>query len=263
MSHQTQPLALVTGGGSGIGRGIALALARRGMALALAGRRADRLAAVAAEIQAAGGSASCLQADLTDPGQIADLAERAAALGLLRVLVNCAGALAGGPFAERSPAEIEQAVALNLLAPLLLTRRLLPELRARGGAVVLVGSMLSFVPLPGAALYAATKHGLRAFGAALRCELAGTGVRLLTAHPPGTATALTAGMRRRAPALYRPARPEQVGERIVLALEQGREELAWGAGERLLIGMERLAPTLAARLIRRFRGPIMDLFAAG
>jgi short-subunit dehydrogenase len=247
-----QRAALVTGGGSGIGRGVALALARRGVSVALAGRRREPLETVAAEIASLGGQALACPADLTLAGDRLALREHVhAALGPIDVLVNNAGVLASGELAALTPAAIESAVALNLAAPMILVQQWLPDLAARRGAVILVGSMMSFVPLPAASVYSATKSGLRAFGQALRPELRARGVRLLTVYPPGTATAMTAAMARNAPWRSPLADPAAVGERIVQALLAGRRELQWGAGERLLTMLYRAAPWLVAGLMAR------------
>jgi short-subunit dehydrogenase len=134
-----------------------------------------------------------------------------------------------------------------------LVRTCLPDLTARRGAVILVGSTMSFVPLPAAAVYSATKAGLRAFGQALRYELAPRGVQVLTVYPPGTATAMTAPMARAAPWRLPLADPERVGERIVLALLAGRREVLWGAGERLLALAYGAAPGPVSALLARYR----------
>jgi uncharacterized protein len=256
MSGRPQPparhTALVTGGGSGIGRGIALALARRDVSVALVGRRREPLETVAAEIASRGGRALAFPADLTRAGDRSGLRERIhAALGPIDVLANTAGALASGELAALTPAAIEAAVALNLAAPILLVQQWLPDLAARRGAVILVGSMMSFVPLPAASVYSATKAGVRAFGRALRSELRARGVRLLTVYPPATATAMTASMARNAPWRGPLADPAIVGERIVRALLAGRREVQWGVGERMLTMWYQAMPWLVSELMAR------------
>jgi short-subunit dehydrogenase len=245
--------ALVTGGGTGIGRGIALALARRQVRVALVGRRQGPLEAVAQEIARMGGHALGFPADLTQAGERIALRERIhAALGPIDLLVHSAGVLAGGELAALAPAQIEAAVALNLAAPMLLVQQWLPDLVARRGAVILVGSMMSFVPLPAAAVYSATKAGLRALGLALRYELRARGVHLLSVYPPGTATAMTAPMARNAPWRSPLADPAIVGERIVRALIAGRHEVQWGTGDRLLTMLYHMMPHLVEALLARY-----------
>jgi len=161
--------AIVTGGGSGIGRGIAHALARRGVDVALVGRRAERLEAVARELRDRGVQATALATDLAVAEERRSIVERARrALGPVDILVNNAGVMAGGDLSTLSLDEIERAVATNLLAPAELTRQALPDLVARGGSVVFIISSVSLVPLPSAAVYSATKAGLRALGESLR-----------------------------------------------------------------------------------------------
>ncbi len=244
--------ALITGGGSGIGRGVALALARRGARVALVGRRQAALEAVAAEVAALGGHAAVLRADLAQAAERTQLRERVhVALGPIGLLVNNAGMLAGGELATLTPDVIESAVALNLAAPMILVQQFLPDLAAGHGAVILVGSMMSFVPLPAAPVYSATKAGLRALGQALRYELQPRGVHLLTVYPPGTATAMTAPMARNAPWRTPLADPAQIGERIVRVLLAGRREVQWGAGEQLLTWLHHTLPWLVRPLLAR------------
>ncbi|HEU5011230.1 MAG TPA: SDR family NAD(P)-dependent oxidoreductase [Roseiflexaceae bacterium] len=231
-----QQIALVTGGGSGIGRGIALALARRGVNLALLGRRLEPLHAVAEESRSHGVRAVAFPVDLTHRDELeATFAQVRRELGPLSLLINNAGRLAGGALMAQTPDTIERAVALNTTAPLLLTRLALPDLISNGGAVVLVGSMTSFMPLPFASLYSGTKMGMRGFGTALRYELEPLGVHLLLAYPPMTDTAMVQGMaeavglpRSRFARLHA---PDAVGERIVAALLARKPEVVWRGGE--------------------------------
>jgi short-subunit dehydrogenase len=250
--NSTGRIALVTGGGSGIGRGIALALARRQVRVALVGRRQGPLEMVADEIAIMGGHAVAFPTDLAQPTQRRGLRERIhEALGPIDLLANNAGVLAGGELARLGSAEIEAAIAVNLAAPMALVQQWLPDLVARRGAVILVGSMMSFVPLPAASVYSATKAGLRAFGLALRYELRTRGVHLLTVYPPATATAMTASMARNAPWRSPLADPAIIGERIVRALIAGQREVQWGIGERLLTMVYHAMPGLVSALMAR------------
>jgi uncharacterized oxidoreductase len=172
------------------------------------------------------------------------------AFGPVDILVNNAGTYAGGRVSSLSLAEIEGAMSANLLAPIELTRLALPGLRARRGWVVLVGSSTSHVPLPYAAIYSATKSGIRGFGEALRYEVRGQGVHLLVAYPPPTETAMTRGMSHAVGMLNFPrANPDTVGERIVEALFAGREEIYFPGLDRPLTFLNRFAPRLVRAVL--------------
>jgi short-subunit dehydrogenase len=250
--------ALITGGGTGIGRGIALALARRGARVVLCGRRQEPLASVAAEVHALDAEAAIAQGDVADATARLHMLETAhGTFGLIHILVNNAGMLAAGALFQLNGPEIDRAVATNLTAPIDLTRLAFPDLAQARGAAIFVGSTMSHVPLPYASLYSGTKCGLHAFCTSLRCELAPLGIHLLEAYPPTVATAMTAAMARRAgPWRPRPCTPEAAGERIVAALASGKREVTWGVGERWLIALHRHAPRLTAALLatqrRRF-----------
>ncbi|MEA2575732.1 MAG: hypothetical protein QOH93_3030 [Chloroflexia bacterium] len=258
-------VALVTGGGSGIGRSIALALGRRGVNVAIAGRRLDLLEQVAREVSARGVRAVPLHADLTEETGRADLVSRVLGeLGRLDILVNNAGVMQRGSLLAKSPGEVRAVVATNLLAPIELTRQALPELARRKGAVVLVASAVSDVPLPYASLYSATKAGVSAFGEALRYELAPLGVRLLLVYPPGTDTDMVRGMARAAGVSNFPlAQSEGVGERIVTSLVKGRQEVRMGAEARLLPLLYRISPRLVRALYRSQRALFEGMMGDG
>lgn len=245
----------MTGGGTGIGRGVALALARRGVTVLLAGRRQVPLATTAAEVQALGADAIVLPIDLTNPAERQTLVDAVhTQVGPIDTLINNAGLLSNGGLAAQSAASVMATVMTNLVAPIELTRLFLPDLTAQQGRVVLIGSTTSFVPLPYLSLYSATKAGLQHFGAALRHELTPLGVQVLQAFPPATATAMTAAMAGQAAQttwgkFARLATPEQIGERIVQALADGKEECVWWRSEHLLRLFYRLAPRLTARIL--------------
>ncbi|MFF0147797.1 short-subunit dehydrogenase [Amycolatopsis sulphurea] len=163
--------ALVTGASSGIGAATARLLAAGGTRVLLHGRDRERLGALAAET---GGAA--LPADLADPEQRCRLAERLAAEEL-DLLVHNAGLGWAGPLPELPAERLTRLMAVNLTAPLELTRALLPAMLARGrGRIVFVTSIAGRTGVAGEAVYAATKAGLDAFAESLRFELHGTGI---------------------------------------------------------------------------------------
>jgi len=185
-------VVLITGAGSGIGRALAMEAARRGASLVLVGRRIAPLEETRALLGPAGAS-TVLAGDVTLGETRRKLREHvSAAWGRLDVLVNNAGTISVGPFAAMSDAEIERMFVSNLVAPVALTRELLPALAASGGGrVVNVGSMLGDIGYPFFAAYSASKFGLRGFSMALRRELRAAGVGVTYAAPRATRTGAT------------------------------------------------------------------------
>ena len=181
---------LVTGGSSGIGFAIAQALLANGARVVVTGRRPDVLATAVGELRAGGAFVSGVAADVsTVDGRATTLKQALEALGGLDILVNNAGGVRAGRLEMTSEADIEAMVAVDLVAPILLTRAALPALRASGDAMVVnVTSGIALVGAPFYATYAAVKAGLAHFGEALRRELKGEGVHVLTAYPGGTDT---------------------------------------------------------------------------
>jgi len=155
-------VALVTGGGRGIGRAIALALAREGASVALAARSVPELEQVASEVQALGRRAFFLPLDVLDRRAVADApATIARALGPVDILVNNAGIHATGPILRISDARWDGVLEVNLTAPFRLTRAFLPGMYDRGwGRVVNVASVAGKIGVKYAAAYVASKHGL-------------------------------------------------------------------------------------------------------
>jgi NADP-dependent 3-hydroxy acid dehydrogenase YdfG len=198
----TRPLtgcaALVTGASSGIGAATALALSAEGAAVALVARRADRLTDLAAHVTDQGGDVVVLPADLTDPDRARSVvAEAAAALGRLDVLVNNAGAVTPGPFEDGEAADWERMLALNVAAVLHTSSAALPHLLAavdgpRGVAdLVTVASAAGRFARPNNAVYTATKHAVVGFSEALRKEVTERRVRVGLVEPGMVTTEAT------------------------------------------------------------------------
>lgn len=180
--------ALVTGASGGIGRAVAEALARRGMRMVITGRDEARLAQVKATLPASA-NALAIPTDLADDAAVATLATRIGAEAKrLDVLVHAAGAIRLGRIADASVADLDEMYRVNLRAPFLLTRLLLPLLTAARGQIVLVSSTAALAPGVGNGLYAATKQALSAFAKTLRDEVNGDGIRVLAVFPGRTAT---------------------------------------------------------------------------
>jgi short-subunit dehydrogenase len=179
-------VAIITGGSTGIGAAAARRFAARGSQVALVARTVSALEDTVGRIRDDGGSAHAYPTDVADVGACAAMLEKVATdLGGIDFLVNNAGMNFRGDV-ERHPAEnLARIVDVNLRAPIVLTRLALPYMRKRGGGCVInVASIAGQVPLPGEAVYSATKFGLRAFTFAIREELEGSGI-IVSAVSPG------------------------------------------------------------------------------
>jgi NAD(P)-dependent dehydrogenase (short-subunit alcohol dehydrogenase family) len=156
-------IAFVTGATSGLGRHFALVLAREGAAVAISGRRADRLAALRKEIESDGGKCTQIVLDVTDAAQIAPALDKAeAALGPVTILLNNAGMSADGPVADIATADFDLVMATNLRAPFLLAQEMGRRMieRGKGGRIINIASITAFRVLPGSAPYCMSKAGL-------------------------------------------------------------------------------------------------------
>lgn len=207
-------VAMVAGASGGIGRAVALALARAGAAqLLLLGRDPGKLASVAVEVTEAGAVADAQALDLAT-GALPQLPEK------LDLLVHAAGAHALAPVAETDAAMADQQWAVNLRGPLLLTRAALPALEAAGGMVVFVNSTQGLTAGRNAAAYAASKHALRALADSLRAEINPRGIRVLSLYPGRTDTAMQAALLAREGRAHDPERllrPEDVAAMVLAA----------------------------------------------
>jgi NAD(P)-dependent dehydrogenase (short-subunit alcohol dehydrogenase family) len=176
----TGQVAVVTGGGRGIGRAIAAALAREGAAVALAARSAAELEAVAREIEQAGGRALAIATDVRHEGAVEALARRV--LGewqRVDVLVNAAGVATFAPVTDSKLDDWDQMLAVNLRGAVLCCRAVLPAMTARRrGTIINVGSVVTSRSLTGSAAYTASKYGLLGFSRVLAEEMRPHGVRV-------------------------------------------------------------------------------------
>jgi short-subunit dehydrogenase len=252
--------ALLTGAAGGIGPDVARALAREGASVALCGLPGEEeaLAALCDELGALGVSSDALLCDLTVAAELDDLcADVEGALGPVDILVNNAGVEMTAAYAEFTPEELELIVAVNLTAPLLLTRHALRGMRSRGrGHVVFMASLAGKLGTPYNHPYAATKAGLVGLTQALRAEYAGVPIGF-SAICPGFVTG--GGMYARmeeagaaAPFMAAAVTAEDVAGAVVDAIRRDLPEVIVSRRPvRPLLALQALAPRLGERALRR------------
>jgi NAD(P)-dependent dehydrogenase (short-subunit alcohol dehydrogenase family) len=182
----TGKTALVTGATSGIGRAIALELARDGVTVIVSGRDATRGAETVAAIEADGGAARFVAADLGDLDSVAHLADEAADAD---ILVNNAGAFSFAPTIEQDLASFESMFDVNVRGAFFLTAALAPRMAARGeGSIVNITTMAAEFGMAGAAAYGASKAAVVALTRTWAAEFAADGVRVNAVSPGPTTT---------------------------------------------------------------------------
>ena len=238
----TTKVALVTGAGSGIGRAAALAFAREGASLVLAGRREAELQAVAREIEAGGGNAVAVPTDVSDENAVAALVagilER---FGKLDVAFNNAGVTAYKPIEQLTATEFDAVMATNVRGVWLLVKHEVEAMRAggRGGAIVNTSSIAATGGTAGLSAYAASKGALDAMIRAVALEVGGQRIRINNVSPGVIRPPMTAGLPEEALAPYgahaalkRLGEPDDVGD---VAVWLCTDEARFVTGQSILV----------------------------
>ncbi len=276
-------VVIVTGASGGLGRALALRLARQeGADVVLAARRREQLDGVAKEIAAGGRKAWPVQVDLAEPRSPSRLIEEAFALASPRIpfgLVNNAGVTHFGPFAQMTSKDIDRLVALNVRATIDLTLQFVSRLLqgsdptrsappsgrsyssgTTGGAsaagILTIASAASFVPVPYQAVYAATKHALLGFGESIAAELS-PHIAVTTFAPGGIATEMVeaSGINSVVGTRFLSS-PESVARMAIRAWKRGRLTATGGASNVMLRVLSRLVShRLIGRRAERFFRP--------
>jgi short-subunit dehydrogenase len=249
-------VVVVTGASSGIGAATAVACGGAGMRVVLAARRAERLAAVAARVTAAGGEARVVPTDVGDEVAVRALIDGTVhAWGRLDILVNNAGVGVLATVEQTAPEEFERLMRVNYLGAVHGVLAALPHMRRQGaGHVVNVASVVGKRASPFRAAYVASKFALVGFSEALRMEVRGTGIHVTCVCPIGTATEFhdVEPNRLGVPGRGGPIQSaEHVARGILRALRRPRAEVHPYPPVRLLFLANALAPGLVDRLMMR------------
>jgi NAD(P)-dependent dehydrogenase (short-subunit alcohol dehydrogenase family) len=251
--------AVITGAASGIGRGIAQALARRGCNLALCDVNEVGLAETAMLVRGTGVAASTHRLDVADRAQVAAAPKTVLAHhARVDLLFNNAGVAVGGTFEQVSEEDFDWLLEINFHGVVRMTRAFLPLLRASDRArIVNVSSVFGIIAPPGQAAYCASKFAVRGFSESLRKELEaeGASVGVTVVHPGGVATSIARNARiprglndieidseRARFEKHLRMSPEAAGEIIVAGVERGRPRVLVGADAKAIVAIERLAP---------------------
>lgn len=249
---------IVTGASSGIGREVALELARQGAKLVVVARREDRLRQLADQIAALGQTAIPVVGDVTDPAirqQAIDAAQQK--LGGLDFLINNAGVGALGPFQDASVSRVRRVMELNYFALVEMTRLAVPLLKQSVNAMVVnISSIVGLRGVPNRSEYSASKFAVQGFSEAIRAEFFQHGIDVLVVSPGPTETEffdkeLEKTMDANWPK-HKPANTAKVARQIVHAIRKGRHAIipySWG---RVLDWLNRLSPRLVDSIMTRY-----------
>jgi len=254
----------ITGASAGIGRATALRLARDGAALVVCARRADRLAAVAADIAAAGGQALPVAGDVTREEDMAQLVARAVdRFGRLDVMMCNAGFGVAGAIDDITPDQMQRLMDVNYTGTYHATRAALPVFRRqRSGHLIIVSSIVGRRGVPYMGAYSATKFAQVGLAECLRSELAGSSIHVSVVFPVSTETEFFDVMlRETGTEVTRASGPRQsvetVADAIARAIARPVPEIYPHAKSRALVILNALAPGFTDRVVKRFgRKPV-------
>jgi len=243
MPSKTEEVVVITGGGRGIGRAIALEFAAGGATVVLAGRRMDALATTAEEARRCGGHADTVHCDVMKDEHLQALVGRVIRKHRrIDVLVNNAGVVAGGRLDGITEDDVRRMVDVNLWAPVRLTQLALPHMREAGsGTVVNISSVAGRVGLPYYATYCASKFAMRGFSEALRRELRPDGIHVLAVYPGGTATDMLENVEFERVGLP-VSTAQQVARAVLRGVRRRQPEVFVGMGDEMLSRWNDVAP---------------------
>lgn len=241
--HFRDQVVVITGGGRGIGRSIAIEFAAEGAHLLLAGRRMDALGTAAAECGRTAGRTEIAYCDVARDEDLTALINTAMdRFGRIDVLVNNAGVVSGGRLDELPAEDIGRMVGVNVWAPMRLSQLAIPHMRnAKRGAIVNVSSVAGRVGLPYYSVYCASKFAMRGFSEALRREVARDGIHVTAVFPGPTATDLMENVETDGIPLSI-ATAQQVAKATVRGVRWKQPEVFIGIGESIMSRWNDLMP---------------------
>jgi short-subunit dehydrogenase len=219
-------VVLVTGASSGIGKGLAAELARRGAQVGLLARRSDLLEEIVNKISAQKGKAIALPADVRDAAEVRTAADRLRSeYGPVDVLIANAGVGGTTSAIELAPTEVARVIDVNLLGAVNSVAAVVPEMiQRKEGQLVAISSLSAYRGLPKSAAYCASKAALSSFFESLRIDLKGKGVDVTIIHPGFIKTPLTAGRKAKLPFLLE---LDDAVAKIIWAIERKRKSYAF------------------------------------
>lgn len=255
---------VLTGASGGIGQAIATQLAKQGAHIGLVGTRHDALNKLREELLQYHDDIITIPADITtEQGQQQIITDMHARFGSIDVLINSAGITEFTEFSEQQPEMIERILKVNVVAPMQLTRRILPEMLDRqSGQVVNIGSMFGSIAFAFFTSYSTSKYALRGFSEALRREIAGSGVNVTYISPRAVKTSLNSS------AVNDMARevkmnmdqPGIVAQKIVNAIIKDKKDAYLGFPESLFVRINGILPRVVDMALMS-QNKIMGKFA--
>jgi NADP-dependent 3-hydroxy acid dehydrogenase YdfG len=222
MKSLKNKVAAITGASSGIGKAIALELAKQEVILCLLGRNLKSLQAIAETANQSTGHVQCFKVDLTVDREIIDFSKSIDQIfDGIDILIHCAGLISMGSFESASVKDFDLQYKTNVRGPYLLTQCLLPLLKSKQGQVVFINSRAIFTAPPGLHQYAATKQALKTIADSFRQEVEVDGIRVLSVYPGRTATPMQQTVFKSDGKIYQPEllmQPADVATAIVAAI---------------------------------------------
>lgn len=260
MTKPQRQVVVVTGASGGIGRATAVAFGSRGASVAVLARGSAGLNAAAADVEAAGGQALAVPADVADPEQVEDAVKTIEEqFGPIDVWVNVAFVSVFSRFDEITPAEYKRTTEVSYLGYVYATMAVLRRMKARGhGTIVQVGSALAYRGIPLQTPYCGAKHAIQGFHEALRCELLHekSPVRVTMVQMPAVNTPQFSWVLSRLPHRPQPVppiyQPEVAARAVMFAADHPRRREYWvGASTALTLAANAVAPGVLDRYLAR------------